>query len=93
LPKPCTTARLPVIGISSAANAARAHTVTPWAVAPEWALVPPIDNGLPVTDAGAALPLAMAMVSMSHAMTRPSVLTSGAGMSRSGPSSGMISNV
>jgi hypothetical protein len=40
--------------------------------------------------AGMAWPFTIDSVSMSQAMTRPSVLTSGAGMSTSGPSSGLI---
>src|SRR5947207_2721178 len=93
LPKPWITARLPTNGSSRAAKALRAHTRTPVDVAPAWPRVPPIDKGLPVTEPGSSSPRIMASVSMSHAMTLPSVLTSGAGMSLSGPSSGEISSV
>ena len=91
LPKPWITARRPASGSSSCRKAARTHTTTPADVAPAWARVPPIDSGLPVTMPGWCWPVVMAIVSISHAMTRPSVLTSGAGTSRSVPSSGRIS--
>ena len=85
------TARRPAIGMPSSTNAARAHTRHPDEVAPAWARVPPIDSGLPVTDPGWWWPWVIDSVSISHAITRPSVFTSGAGTSRSGPSSGLIS--
>ena len=47
---------------------------------------PPTSIGLPVTTPSDADCLCMAYVSMIHAMTRSLVLTSGAGMSDSGPS-------
>ena len=87
------TARPPTKGSSNASNTARAHTTTPVDVAPAWAGVPPIESGLPVTEPGSNSPRIIDRVSISQAMTRPSVLTSGAGMSRSGPSSGEISMV
>ena len=93
LPNPCRTARLPTKGMSRAAKAALVAVTTPDAVAPAWAGVPPRDSGLPVTDPGTSMPCTFSRVSISQAMTRPSVLTSGAGMSRSGPRSGMISSV
>src|SRR4029077_11866682 len=83
----------PAIVIPSLSNTARTLTTTPLAVAPAWARVPPNDRGLPVTEEGSACPRIIDSVSMSHAITRPSVLTSGAGTSRSGPSSGEISYV
>ena len=92
-PKPCSTARLPTNGTSKAAKAARTQVTTPDAVAPAWAGVPPRARGLPVTDPPTSIPCTFSMVSMSQAITRPSVFTSGAGMSRSGPSKGMISSV
>jgi hypothetical protein len=91
LPKPWTTARLPTIGSSSSRNAARAQVTHPVDVAPVWPREPPIDSGLPVTDAARFLPETIDSVSTSQAITRLSVLTSGAGMSVSGPSSGLIS--
>ena len=93
LPKPWMTARLPTKGRSSSTKAARAHRSTPVAVAPAWPRVPPMERGLPVTDPGMDSPRNFDSVSMSQAMTRPSVLTSGAGMSRSGPSRGETSSV
>jgi hypothetical protein len=90
LPKPWSTARLPTKGRPSSRNATRAQSRHPADVAPEWLRVPPSDSGLPVTDAGMAWPLTIESVSMSQAMTRPSVFTSGAGMSTSGPSRGLI---
>ncbi len=93
LPNPWMTARLPAKGIWRAPKAARAHMSTPDEVAPAWARVPPTARGLPVTVPPRAWPLIMARVSMSHAMTRPSVFTSGAGTSLSEPSSGEISTV
>ena len=60
-------------------------------MAPEWFRVPPIDSGLPVTEPGSMRPCTIDSVSISQAMTRPSVLTSGAGMSFSGPRMGLIS--
>ena len=45
-----------------------------------------------VTLPGSVMPATVEMVSISHAITRPSVLTSGAGTSRSSPSRGMISS-
>ena len=71
----------------------RLHITTPAAVPPACCAVPPIARGLPVTDDVIALPWAIETVSMSQAITRPSVLTSGAGTSLSGPNSGMISQV
>ena len=71
----------------------RLHITTPAAVPPACSAVPPIDSGLPVTDAVIASPWAIEIVSISQAITRPSVFTSGAGTSLSGPSSGMISQV
>jgi hypothetical protein len=50
-----------------------------------------MDSGLPVTDPGRGRLSTMDRVSINQAMTRPSVLTSGAGMSVSGPSRGLIS--
>jgi len=77
--------------MSSRANTRRAQTTTPEAVAPACKRVPPIDNGLPVTIPPWNCPDVIDSVSIIHAMTRPSVLTSGAGTSRSGPSNGEIS--
>ena len=92
LPNPWSTARAPTKLMSSSVKAALMQASTPEAVAPEWLRVPPIDRGLPVTAPGAAPPPhIMDKVSMSQAMTRPSVLTSGAGTSRSGPRMGEIS--
>jgi hypothetical protein len=90
LPKPWMATRAPAIGRPRRWNAERAATTRPLEVAPEWARVPPSDIGLPVTDAGRWPWLVMVSVSISQAMTRPSVFTSGAGMSRSGPMSGAI---
>ena len=93
LPNPWTTARAPATGMSSAAKTARTQRTTPDAVAPVCRRIPPTASGLPVTTSGSERPWSMSSVSSSQAMTRSSVLTSGAGMSRSGPSSGAISNV
>ena len=65
-------------------NATRAQSRQPAEVAPAWLRVPPMDSGLPVTDPGRLRPWTIDRVSISQAMTRPSVLTSGAGMSASG---------
>jgi hypothetical protein len=75
----------------SSANTARTDTTTPVAVAPACKRVPPSESGLPVTAPGMFWPVTIDSVSMSQAMTRPSVFTSGAGTSRSGPSKGEIS--
>ena len=91
LPKPWMTARLPAIGRPIWEKAARAHTTQPDEVAPAWARVPPTDSGFPVTDSARYRPWVIDNVSISQAITRPSVLMSGAGTSRSGPSSGLIS--
>ena len=93
LPKPWIVTRDPAKGRPRRSNAARTTTTRPLEVAPAWARVPPIDIGLPVTEPGRCPPLAMVSVSISQAITRPSVFTSGAGMSRLGPSSGEISKV
>ena len=85
------TTRLPGSGISSSLRAARVHTTTPELVAPLCIRVPPIDIGLPVTLPARCEPVSTVSVSISHAITRPSVLTSGAGTSRSGPSNQRIS--
>ena len=46
---------------------------------------PPIAIGFPVTTPGTAYPAFIEIVSMIHAIVWPSVYTSGAGMSFSGP--------
>ena len=48
-------------------------------------------TGLPVTTPGTENPSRVEYVSMIHAMISPLVPMSGAGMSRSGPMSGRIS--
>src|SRR5205085_7813926 len=53
----------------------------------------PIDSGLPVTTPDRCSPVIIDSVSINHAITRPSVFTSGAGTSRSGPSNGDTSYV
>ena len=50
-------------------------------------------SGLPVTTAGTEWPACMLIVSIIHAMIWALVLTSGAGMSRSGPIRMLISLV
>ena len=93
LPKPWITARAPTIGRPSSANTARTQMSTPFAVAPACPREPPIDSGLPVAEPLSASPRSIDSVSTSQAITRSSVLTSGAGTSLSGPSSGEISSV
>ncbi len=75
------TARAPSIGNPSSRNAARTHTTTPVGRGAGMTGVPPTESGLPVTASGIADPRIIDSVSIIHAMTRPSVLTSGAGMS------------
>ena len=55
-PKPCTTARAPATGMSSAAKTARTQRTTPDAVAPVCKRIPPTDSGLPVTTPGSERP-------------------------------------
>ena len=87
------TARRPLNAMSSSSNVSRTHMTTPAAVPPACSAVPPIASGFPVTDAVMPSPRAIEIVSMSQPMTRPSVFTSGAGTSLSGPSIGRISQV
>ena len=73
------------------AQARRATTATPRPVASLRPSLPPTESGLPVTAAGIEYPALIDMVSMIQAITWGVVLTSGAGMSRSGPISTEIS--
>src|SRR5205807_9917518 len=66
-------------------SACAVTTATPRPVALERPLLPPMASGLPVTTAGTEYPLAIETVSMIHAIISGVVLTSGAGMSLSGP--------
>jgi hypothetical protein len=50
-----------------------------------------MESGFPVTTAGAVYPWCIEYVSMIQAIVCEFVFTSGAGMSRSGPMSSMIS--
>src|SRR5438045_8563786 len=54
---------------------------------------PPIPSGLPVTTAGTEWPACMLMVSIIQAVIWAFVLTTGAGVSRSGPVKVLISLV
>ncbi len=65
--------------------------VTPRPVALGRPSLPPMSSGLPVTTAGMEYPASMEMVSIIQAITSALVLTSGAGMSESGPMSMLIS--
>ena len=94
LPKPWMTARLaderqPQLGERGAgADHARRST---WP--PAWPARAADRQRLAGDRAGQDSPRTIDSVSMSQAITRPSVLTSGAGTSLSGPSSGEISSV
>ncbi len=65
----------------------------PRAVASFRPSLPPMERGLPVTTASAVYPLCIEYVSMIQAIVCAFVLTSGAGMSRSGPMRSSISVV
>ena len=65
----------------------------PRAVASSRPSEPPTESGFPVTTPSTECPLFIEYVSKIQAITRASVPTSGAGMSRSGPMSLMISLV
>jgi len=67
-----------------------AENITPRPVASRRPSEPPISTGFPVVTALTVKPLCMEYVSMSHAMTRSLVFTSGAGTSESGPRVAMI---
>ena len=66
-------------------QARRATTATPRPVASLRPWLPPTAIGLPVTAAGMECPALIDIVSMIQAITWGVVLTSGAGMSYSGP--------
>ena len=55
-------------------------------MAPTWPRLPPTATGFPVTVPVTASPRNIEIVSITQAITRASVFTSGAGTSRSGPS-------
>ena len=93
LPKPCTAAVMPASERSCFATASRMQKRLPRAVASSRPSEPPIVSGLPVTTPRTEWPLFIEYVSKIHAITEPSVPTSGAGMSFSGPISLMISLV
>ena len=93
LPKPCTATRMPASERSCFATASRMQYSAPRAVASSRPSDPPIVSGLPVTTPRTEWPLFIEYVSKIHAITEPSVPTSGAGMSFSGPISLMISVV
>ena len=72
-------------------HASMAMMFTPRPVALGLPSLPPMSSGLPVTDAGTEYPACIESVSMIQAMISPVVLTSGAGMSDSGPTRTLIS--
>ena len=84
---------MPASARSSFATASRMQKSAPRAVASSRPSEPPIVSGLPVTTPSTEWPLFIEYVSKIHAITEPSVPTSGAGMSFSGPISLMISLV
>ena len=93
MPKPWTTTFWPAIERSSFATASRTQKSEPRAVASSRPSEPPIVSGLPVTTPSTEWPLFIEYVSNIQAIVEPSVPTSGAGMSFSGPISLMISLV
>jgi hypothetical protein len=93
LPKPWRMTRLPSTGRPILAAAAAAVTKTPRPVASLRPKEPPRGMGFPVTTPGTVRPTFMEKVSIIQAISRSPVFTSGAGMSRSGPSRMPISEV
>ena len=85
--------RAPSIGTLRFFAAARPMTNTPRPVASRRPRLPPSEIGLPVTTPVDVRPWLTENVSIIHAMIRSSVLTSGAGMSLSGPITKPISLV
>ena len=85
LPKPWMATRLPRRSSCAALRAASSTSKPPRAVALSRPSEPPCSTVLPVTTAGSARPDWRPNSSASQSMIRASVLTSGAGMSTSGP--------
>ncbi len=77
--------------IPSRLHASSATNITPRPVAALRPWLPPTESGLPVTTAGTEKPCSIEIVSMIQAMIFGEVLTSGAGMSYSGPMITLIS--
>ena len=92
-PKPWIAIRAPSMGMPFARRASRVAIPTPSPVAEVRPSEPPRTIGLPVTTPGTEKPALTEYVSIIHAMFRSSVPTSGAGISRSGPMIGKISEV
>ena len=84
---------MPASDLSSFATASRSTNSAPREVASSRPSEPPMTSGLPVTTPRTEWPLFIENVSKIHAIVVPSVPTSGAGMSFSGPISLMISLV
>ena len=94
LPKPCTATVMAVeAAVAASPAASRMQKRPPRAVASSRPSEPPIDSGFPVTTPSTEWPLFIEYVSKIQAIIAPSVPTSGAGMSFSGPISLMISVV
>jgi hypothetical protein len=85
-PKPWIATRAPFSGWPAAAAVATMQRSAPRAVALRRPRVPPIESGLPMTDAATVWPRCIDRVSIIHAMVCEPVFTSGAGMSLPGPS-------
>ena len=85
LPYPCMATVAPLRSSPIFFAASLTVKTSPLDVASGLPREPPISGGLPVTTPGTAKPSAMLIVSMIQAISRPLVLTSGAGMSFSGP--------
>ncbi len=93
LPKPWMATRWPSSFSPRASAAASSVNVTPRPVASRRPSEPPSETGFPVTQPGTVWPACMEYVSMIQAMVWAFVLTSGAGMSLSGPMMRLISVV
>jgi hypothetical protein len=90
LPKPCTASVVPATFMPRCRSASFVTIMQPRPVASRRPSEPPISTGLPVTTAVTVCRWCMEYVSITHAITRSFVLTSGAGTSESGPSVWMI---
>jgi hypothetical protein len=90
LPNPWTPTVVPAIGRPRCLSASRVMSMHPRPVASRRPSEPPISTGFPVTTAVTVWRTCIEYVSITHAMTRSLVFTSGAGTSESGPSVEMI---